>query len=257
MCKKVKKWMSGFLSCLALLVLTAGVPSRAVYGVLFPSTVTIHDGNGSRTIDGTGEDGILNYNDKAYVPLRTFAENMGATVEYVPPSDETGVHKIDIIQGAAPIQWTLEPTETVFPKSQDICRPNHFPFYIMPSQTRNADSTTDTYHFTFRVHNLMPDDITVEPIELTFEVKDESGQVVYSRPLPPLSGVIPSNFGFSAAASWDHTGSDGEEVPPGTYYISLKRPAEVTFKVLGSDEEKNVLIVKGMGCNVEAFQIII
>jgi hypothetical protein len=76
---------------------------------------------------------------------------------------------------------------------------------------------------------------------------------VYSRPLPPLSGVIPGSFGYRATVTWDHTGSDGKEVPPGEYSVWLVRPSEVTYNVLGSEEMKTESIYGGMGCNLEYF----
>jgi hypothetical protein len=251
----MKKWMNGLLLGVAFTLLTAAVSSSTIQGTLFPSMVTVHNGNEAKTMDVTEDGGVINYKGKAYVPLRLFSEAMGASVGYEPASEATnGMHKIDIYQGVAPIQWNLVRTEDVFPKSQDFCRSFPMPFYIMPT---NSESLGDTRNFKMRVHSLMNEDITVEPIELTFEITDEAGQVVYSRPLPPLSGVIPGNFGFYAEVSWDHTGLDGLEVPSGNYFIKLKRPDKVSYKVLDSDEEQSVGINRAMGCNLELFRITI
>jgi hypothetical protein len=245
--------MFGLLSGVIVMLLTAAVPSSTIQGTLFPSIVTIHNGNEVKTINGTGDNDVINYNNKAYIPLRLFSEEMGASVGYEPASEATnGLHKINIYQGVAPIAWSLERTDLIFPQ---IC--SNFSFYIVPTQSRSSDGKMDTYNFNLKVHNLMTDDISVKPIELTFEVTDEAGNVIYSRPLPPVSGVIPSKFGFNAAVSWDHTGLDGKEVPSGNYFIKLNRPKEISYKVLGSVEEKSVRIYSGMGCNLEYFRITI
>lgn len=247
------RWKLVILCIVVLLVLTAAVPSNAIYGVLFPSQVTFHNGNEVVSFDGSGGNEIVNVNNKAYIPLRAFAEAMGATVGYAPPNEHTDLHKIDIHRGIAPIQWTLESTDQAFPK-EPVCRPrNHF--FVKPSPIRNSDNSVDLYNHQFKVHNLMPDDITINPIELTFEVVDSNFNVIYSRPLPPLSGVIPSEFGYSATASWDHTDLDGKEVPSGQYFIRLKRPSKITYKVLGSDEERTASIGNNGYCNLDVYPI--
>ncbi|MDF2652465.1 MAG: hypothetical protein K0Q73_8270 [Paenibacillus sp.] len=196
----MKKWMFGLLSAVIVMLLTAAVPSSTIQGTLFPSIVTIHNGNEAKTIEGTGDNGVINYNNKAYIPLRLFSEEMGASVGYEPASEATnGLHKIDIYQGIAPISWSLERTDLIFSQATDICSSYNFPFYIIPAQfPRIADDKDDTHNFNLKVHNLMPDDISVKPIELTFEVTDEANNIIYSRPLPPVTGVIPSKFGFNA-----------------------------------------------------------
>lgn len=249
----MKKWIVGVAGGIGLMVLTAASPSNAIYGVLFPSQVTFHNGNETIRFDEAGGNEIINVNNKSYIPLRAFAEAMGATVEYAPPNEQTDLHQIDIYQGVAPSQWTLESTDQVYPDKL-ICRPNNH-FFVVPYKIYNSDNSYDKYNFLFKVHNFMPDDITINPLELTFEVLDLNFNVIYSRPLPSLSGVIPGEFGYSATASWDHTGLDGKEVPSGKYYIKIKRPAEITYKVLGSDEEKKESISKSGYCNLDMFQI--
>jgi hypothetical protein len=182
---------------------------------------------------------------------------MGASVGYEPASEQTGgLHKIDIYQGVAPITWSLERTKDVLSKDVEYCSAYQLPFFMIPTSfPRSADNKADTYNFNVKVHNLMPDDISVKPIEFIFEVKDAAFKVIYSRPLPPVSGVIPSNFGYNAVISWDHTGLDGKEVPSGNYFITLKRPADVSYNVLGNDEEKSVNISYARGCNLGVIPI--
>lgn len=247
---KVKKWIIGVVSGVALMVATAAVlpsnASNAIYGVLFPSTVTIHKGSESKVIDGTGgENGILNYNNKAYIPLRTFAEAMDSRVDYQPPADYTEVHKIDIFQGVAPINWSLQRSDlSPLPRCND-------PFIIVPVYSQ------DKYNFRIIVHNQMEEDIDVDSIDLTLQVKDKAGTVVYSRSLPPLKGVYPSKFGYEATVSWDHTGNDGNQISPGDYLVFVDRPNVVNYKVLGNDENKSLSITRNMACNLNYYGITI
>jgi hypothetical protein len=248
----VKKWVIGVVSGIVLIVSIVSTAvvfpsnaSNAIYGVLFPSTVTIHNGSESKVIDGTGDNGILNYNNKAYIPLRTFAEAMESRVDYQPPSDYTGVHKIDIYQGIAPIKWSLQRSDL---SPLPLCRN---PFFIVPVYSE------DKYNFRVIVHNQMEEDIAVDSIELSLQVRDKDGNVVYSRSLPPLEGVIPSKFGYEAKVSWDHTGIDGNQISPGEYLIFLARPNAVNYKVLGNDESKSVSITRNMACNLNYYGITI
>jgi hypothetical protein len=161
----VRKWLFGLFCGVVLMVSTAAAPSHSIDAVLFPGTVTIHDGDEVKTIDGSGDNGMINYNNKAYIPLRAFAEGMGATVAYTPPSESNGVLKIDIFQGDAPIRWSLERTDLTF---SQVCR--GYPFYIVPSQAKvNGEWSNREFHIHF--HNLMEDDIFVRSIELTLEIK--------------------------------------------------------------------------------------
>ncbi|TNJ62241.1 hypothetical protein FE784_31650 [Paenibacillus hemerocallicola] len=245
----MKKWMIGVGSGIVLFVSTAAAlpsnASNAIYGVLFPSTVTIHSGSETKMIDGTGHNEILNYNNKAYIPLRSFAEAMESRVDYQPPSDYTGMHKIDIFQGIAPIKWSLQRSDSApLPRCND-------PFFIVPVFSQ------DKYNFRVMVHNQMEEDINVDSIELTLQVRDKDGNVVYSRSLPPIEGVFPSKFGYEATVSWDHTGMDGNQVSPGEYLIFLERPNVVNYKVLGNDDSKSMSITRNMACNLNFYGITI
>ncbi|OUS76292.1 hypothetical protein B1748_13610 [Paenibacillus sp. MY03] len=95
--RNLRYYFAGFLSCALLLVLTAAVMPNTIQAKLFKSKVTIHNGSTIVTIDGTGADGIINYNNKTYVPLRLFAESMGAQVKYEAASSANGnVHQIEV-----------------------------------------------------------------------------------------------------------------------------------------------------------------
>ncbi|MFC3767650.1 hypothetical protein [Paenibacillus sp. GCM10012303] len=105
----MSKWMSGLWCGVILILLTAAVPSSPIQGTLFPSIVTIHNGSEVKSIDVTGDNGLINYNNKAYIPLRLFTEEMGASIQYEPGSESTNwMQKIDIYQGKTTIEWKLK-----------------------------------------------------------------------------------------------------------------------------------------------------
>ncbi|SHE13033.1 Uncharacterised protein [Chlamydia abortus] len=243
----MKKFLTGLLCGTALLVATAAASSDTIQATLFPSKVTIHNGDQKITVDG---DEMINYNNKAYIPLRTFSEAMGATVDYQYPSESTdGLHKIDIYQSVAPIEWTLER------KSVDPFCGKEQPFHITIGVDLIDDKPSDRA-FIVSMNNNTDDDITVGPIDLTFQVRStESNEVVYGRPLPSFAGVIPSSYEYFAKVTWDHIGIDGKEVPPGEYYIEVVRPSTITYKVLDSDEEKTAIIERLGACNLGYFGI--
>lgn len=239
--------MIGLLCGALLAVATAAVPFGTFTGTLFPSVVVIHSEDGVIRIDGTGDNAIINYNDKAYVPLRTLSEAMGASVGFVPGASRSdGLHRIDIYRDKPAVVWKLEKV------GQNFC--SNFPFLLMPMISETGSN--ETGKFTFYMHNQMKDDIQVTALELTMEVRDKAGKVVFSRALPPFSGVIPSQFGYAAEVTWDHTATDGKPVPQGEYFIHLVRPAAVQYNVLDQAEQKSVKIDRGLGgCNLDYFGI--
>ncbi|MFC3767651.1 hypothetical protein [Paenibacillus sp. GCM10012303] len=125
------------------------------------------------------------------------------------------------------------------------CAPS-VPLFISPGGGYQNDQS-----FFAQIHNNMKEDISVSPIELTFQVRSmDSNEVVYSRTLPHFSGVIPSSFAFIASFTWDHTGTDGKEVSPGDYFIELVRPSTLNYQLLDNNEQKSVKIERMGGCNL-------
>lgn len=97
--------------------------------------VTIHNGSQVTAIDGENE--IINYNNKAYIPLRSFAEAMGADVNYQYASDQTnGRHLIDITP-KPPLQWEL----STWLASTASCYVT--PFYIIPTIPKSGVENID------------------------------------------------------------------------------------------------------------------
>ncbi|WP_010279831.1 hypothetical protein [Paenibacillus senegalensis] len=240
----MKKWILGFICGVMLIVLTAASPSNAIYGVLFPSEVTFYDGDTARSFDTAGGYQILNYNNKAYIPLRAFAEEMGATVNYEQPGQD-GIHKIDIYQGKAPITW-----EPLRQGVDPFCQ-NTETIFISPSYEEWINDN-ENLNLGVSITNNLDEDIMVSSIDLIFQVRPrDSREVIYSRTLPSFSGIIPSNFSYEAKFAWDLIGNDGKRVAPGDYYFELVRPKHVQYETLESEEVKTVEISKGVGgCNL-------
>ncbi|GMK37604.1 hypothetical protein PCCS19_06580 [Paenibacillus sp. CCS19] len=93
-----KHFISGVL-CGALLMATTSVfASSVIEATIFPSKVTFFLANGlSKEVQLQEGEEVLNYNNKAYIPLRLFAESSGALVKYTQTSPETdNKQKIDV-----------------------------------------------------------------------------------------------------------------------------------------------------------------
>lgn len=95
-------------------ILYAPMPAFAadsVQAYLSPSRVLFHFKNAVKEIDENGSNGVLYYKDRSYIPLRTFATNLGATVDYEAPSPANGnLNKIDIFCPSDVIE--NKPTQT-------------------------------------------------------------------------------------------------------------------------------------------------
>lgn len=93
----MRNFIAGLICGAFLLILTAAGAPSAIQAKLFPSKITIHNGSHVVQIDGTGPDGIINYKNKAYIPIRLFSEAMGAQVNYEAASSKNGnLHQIEV-----------------------------------------------------------------------------------------------------------------------------------------------------------------
>jgi hypothetical protein len=96
----VKKFISGMLvggMITGILSATTVVLADSnIQAILWPATVSFNV-KGTQSTINEGE--ILNYNNKAYVPLRSFAESMGAKLIYTQPAFSGDKHKVDIVFG--------------------------------------------------------------------------------------------------------------------------------------------------------------
>jgi hypothetical protein len=98
----MKKYIIGFICGVALSISTVVFAANTIQAYLFPSRVLFHMNDTVKEIDGLGDNAVINYNNKAYIPLRAFTDSMGATVTFTPSSSVTSyLNKIDIYSGPA------------------------------------------------------------------------------------------------------------------------------------------------------------
>jgi hypothetical protein len=98
----MRKYFIGFICGVALSISTVVFAANTIQAYLFPSRVLFHMNDTVREIDGLGDNAVINYNNKAYIPLRAFTDAMGATVTFTPSSSVTSyLNKIDIYDGPA------------------------------------------------------------------------------------------------------------------------------------------------------------
>jgi hypothetical protein len=255
----MKKFMIGIVCGVFLSFSSVVAASEAIQAILFPSKVIFHVNNSEKQLDGAKDDPILSYNNKAYIPLRTFAEAMGATVAYESASVRAdGKHKIDITPS---MNWTLLRA----PEPIGMCR--GFPMTITVNHVENEGAPSgvvpidkpSTFHV--QLFNYTEGNMVMKPVNLDFEVYTMDpatggmGTLVYSRPLPALTGLVPSQLGYEASITWDQKGLDGKQLPPAKYMIQVKRPSELSYTLEGSSELKTVRMDTGMGCNLNYFGI--
>jgi len=74
------------LVCGIILAVSTTVAASSIQAVLFPTVLHFHVNGELKQVDGTGGNIVL----KAYIPLRLFAENSGATIDYRSKSDSDG-----------------------------------------------------------------------------------------------------------------------------------------------------------------------
>ncbi|NRF95567.1 hypothetical protein HQN89_32535 [Paenibacillus frigoriresistens] len=93
----MRKFFQGLLIGVGLTASTAVFASNTIQATLFPTILNFHVNGKLTPIDGAGDNGVLNYNNKAYIPLRLFSENIGSTVDFKSISDtDPQKHQIDV-----------------------------------------------------------------------------------------------------------------------------------------------------------------
>ncbi|MBD3917333.1 DUF3888 domain-containing protein [Paenibacillus sp. PR3] len=98
-----KQFLAGVLCGAFLMVTTSVFASSVIETTIFPSKITFFLANGvSKEVQLQEDEEVLNYNNKAYVPLRLFAESSGALVKYAHASSgsDDNKQKIDIYYAA-------------------------------------------------------------------------------------------------------------------------------------------------------------
>ncbi|MBP1993758.1 hypothetical protein [Paenibacillus eucommiae] len=78
----MKKFIIGFMCGAAIATTTTVWAADSIQAYLFPSKVEFRHGEMITPVDVSGDNAVINYNNKAYIPLRTFAEAIGAKVSF-------------------------------------------------------------------------------------------------------------------------------------------------------------------------------
>ncbi len=91
----MKKFLMGLLFGLIVGFASITFASESIQAIISKSIVILHINGEDRVID-QDDVSILNYQDRIYVPLRVFAERIGATVHYSKPSSNGDNAKVDI-----------------------------------------------------------------------------------------------------------------------------------------------------------------
>lgn len=95
--KGERKFILGLLVGSVLAFAATGYASSTIQAIFFPARIDFFvNSTDGKSVDGVSDSVVLNFDNKAYVPLRLFAESMGATVDYQIPTTDEDFHKIQI-----------------------------------------------------------------------------------------------------------------------------------------------------------------
>lgn len=86
----MKKFISGVIVGVGISACTVAFASDSLQAFLFPSTVTFHNKGETKEVSFSNDDPLINYNNKAYIPLRLFSETLNGKVIYTAPSELSG-----------------------------------------------------------------------------------------------------------------------------------------------------------------------
>ncbi|PWW02731.1 uncharacterized protein DUF3888 [Paenibacillus cellulosilyticus] len=163
-----KHFIAGVLCGAFLMVTTSVFASSVIEATIFPSKVTFFLANGlSKEVQLQEGEEVLNYNNKAYIPLRLFAESSGALVKYTQASPETdNKQKIDVHYAAeeAISEQTSNAVGNMSLKdSRELQLQDMLVISLLPHmQNKLADVYADVITVTPIIH---PDSVNVKSIE--------------------------------------------------------------------------------------------
>jgi hypothetical protein len=255
---EVKKFVIGVFCGLLCSIPTITFANEFIQAVLFPSKISFQINNEKVDLNQQ-ENEVLNYKNKAYIPLRSFSEAMGATVDFVSATNQgDGMNEINITQ-VSPTIWELKRSSAL----SEMC--TGIPFTITAAfSPGDGESSGDIpidkiNNYQIHVNNYMKENVDIDPMELVIEVyttdsQGAIGDLIYTHALPPLKGLIPSQFGYDATITWDQIRKDGNKLTPGDYFIVVKRPSQITYNLDGSNVNKTEDIVHFMGCNLSYYR---
>ncbi|WP_282942341.1 stalk domain-containing protein [Paenibacillus sp. RC67] len=184
--KKIS-FIAGLCAGIGLSLCTAAFASDSIQARLFPSKVHFLVNGAVKEIDGADDNAVLNYNNKAYIPLRTFAEAIGATVNYR-QSNEGKDNIIDIYAGKSAEDFNTQDKNGYISLANVITE---------PSENQTPGYTDLTVKCLLRVDK----DLSGKKIQL--DILDQAGTVIGSTDADfwnklQLGDIIPLNLTIHA-----------------------------------------------------------
>ncbi|MBD3918080.1 hypothetical protein H8B09_04900 [Paenibacillus sp. PR3] len=85
----MRKFWVGLLCGVVLSFSIAAAAPDTIQGILYPSKITIHDGNKVKEISTSTGATVISFNNQAYIPLRLFAEATGSVVTFKAASGQS------------------------------------------------------------------------------------------------------------------------------------------------------------------------
>ncbi|WP_426453903.1 stalk domain-containing protein [Paenibacillus sp. S-38] len=252
----MKKFGLGLLCGVLISMSTAVVAANTIQAYLFPSKIDFKVNNISSQLDST-QDAVLNYNNKTYIPLRSFAEAMGAKVEYVDPSPETGNMSLITISSN---KYELKKFENTIPANA-VCSPLSLVLNVPDEYYQKSElKISQSNNFVFHLINRTTINLNANPTELTFDVYKETvdgtqGALVYQYKLPVLSGAVPLSSGYELTIPWNQIGSDGKEITPGNYIVKVSTPENITYTINGGTEVRDSPAIQDRRCGNISYKV--
>ncbi|WP_240416638.1 stalk domain-containing protein [Paenibacillus periandrae] len=231
----MKKFLTGLVLGIGLSSCTVVFASETIQAYLFPSKVTFHINGKSTNLDVSGENQIINYNNKAYIPLRLFTETLGAKVDYQSSSAATnGNNLIDVHIPPIQVSSNNEGAWT-FKQSSHYIDPMIPEGVGVSFGKPNIDFSTKSIQPQIQFKNSRDVAIQIDPVSIEYQVTKVSTNgetVLFDYKIPPLDGRIPASSWFTAnVPPWDFKDGQGNFVEPGTYALSIKVPSTLDYKI--------------------------
>lgn len=229
----MKKFVIGMLTGAVLSVATgAAAASPEVKALLFPSKIEIHQGSTMKVLQGNNN--VLNVDGSIYIPLRSFAENMGAAVSYQHAEPDSG--SLPLVQIRTPsASW----------KSTFVEKGNmpHSPLSLRLN-TVYPNESPDTEGIYAELFNTGDQILHMSEAKIEVQIQKLGGEgapeVVWKASIPTPDQASPGEWipgtqnnvvwGIqSPVLYWDKKDMNENPVSPGQYQLSLTDPASVSY----------------------------
>ncbi|WP_248924788.1 stalk domain-containing protein [Paenibacillus hamazuiensis] len=241
----MKKFVMGLLCGAALSMSTVVIASDSIQAILFPSKITFQV-KGNQAVLDTSENPVLNYNNKTYIPLRAFAEAMGANVDFVSGSEAADHLNLITVSSNEYKLIQYGPDDNISPANA-VYTPLGVGLGLPDEYRRNSDqlSIENTNNFVFSVINRTNDNLLVDPsttlaLEVYTAPEGVEDQLVYRYVIPQIPRPIPSRSSYTFTIPWNQTGSNGKKIEPGRYIVKLAKPENINYQVEGDSDTKSV-----------------